>query len=250
MSKKNLRCVFYFLLFATFYGTLVSISWAQGQAENIQPYVETVQKAGQGMTLWEIIRSGGVVMIILGILSLLMMSLVIYLFIRLDSKKLVPEEFSHTLIHQLSEKNFDMAKRLCKQNENITSTIILSGLQRMEEGVETASEAIEVSARKEVTSLWSSLNYLADIAQIAPMLGLLGTVLGMIQAFNTIAFEAAVVKPILLAGGVSKAMVTTAGGLTIAIIAIVFYSFFRFRVQHITNLVETHTHEILEALRS
>ena len=78
------------------------------------------------------------------------------------------------------------------------------------------------------------------------MLGLLGTVLGMIQAFNTIAFDSGVVKPIMLAGGVAKAMITTAGGLTIAILAMIFYSMLRPRAQNITNLLETSASQISE----
>ena len=104
-----------------------------------------------------------------------------------------------------------------------------------------------MAARKEVTSLWTLMNYLSEVAQISPMMGLLGTVLGMIQAFNTIAFDSGVVKPILLAGGVAKAMITTAGGLTIAIAAMIFYSLLRPRAQNITNLLETITTQISES---
>ena len=68
----------------------------------------------------------------------------------------------------------------------------------------------------------------------------------MIQAFNVIAFQTAVVKPILLAGGVSKAMVTTAGGLIIAIPALIFYSYFRGKVQTIANRVETYSTDLIK----
>ena len=71
----------------------------------------------------------------------------------------------------------------------------------------------------------------------------------MIQAFNTIAFDAAVVKPILLAGGVSKAMITTAAGLVVAIICMILYSMIRPRVQDVTNRVQTVASQLLEALR-
>ena len=105
---------------------------------------------------------------------------------------------------------------------------------------------MENCGRKEVATLWQNISYLADIATVAPMVGLLGTVLGMIQAFNVIAFQTAVVKPILLAGGVSKAMVTTAGGLIVAIPIMIFYAYFRGKVQEISSIVESYLTDIIK----
>ena len=96
--------------------------------------------------------------------------------------------------------------------------------------------------------LWQKLSYLADIAAIAPMVGLLGTVLGMIQAFNVIAFQTGAVKPVLLASGISKAMVTTATGLIVAIPAMIFYSFFRGRLQNVTARLENISTELFHLL--
>jgi biopolymer transport protein ExbB len=124
----------------------------------------------------------------------------------------------------------------------------LSGLNRIDSGFLAAKESSEITAKNEVSKLWENISYLSDLSVISPFVGLLGTVLGMIQAFNTIAFQSAVVKPILLAGGVSKAMVTTAGGLTVAIPAVIFYAFFRGRVVRISGAVESLTNEIVDVL--
>ncbi|MDP3920241.1 MAG: MotA/TolQ/ExbB proton channel family protein [Candidatus Omnitrophota bacterium] len=218
--------------------------------DELQSYVETVQQAESGMTLWQVLQSGGIVMVILAGISILMFSLVNVLYMTLDVEKLLPDEFSHTAIDDIRKGKLDHVRRVCTQSDNMMSRIILAGLSRVSKGAEVTKEAVEIEARKEVTGLWNQLSYLSDIAAVAPMLGLLGTVIGMIQAFNTIAFQSAVVKPILLAGGVSKAMVTTAGGMTIAIIAMVFYSYFRFRVQNITGTAETLTAEVMAAFAS
>ena len=105
---------------------------------------------------------------------------------------------------------------------------------------------MENHTKKEIGGMWQNISYLADIATIAPLVGLLGTVLVMIQAFNVIAFQTAVVKPILLAGGVSKAMVTTAGGLIVAIPVMLFYAYFRGKVQDISNVVESYATDIIK----
>ena len=218
--------------------------------DELKSYVESVEQAKEGMTLWQTLQSGGIVMVILAGISVLMFSLVNFLYVTLDTEKLLPDEFSHAAIDDIRKGKLDHVRRVCTQNDNMMSRIMLAGLNKTSKGIEVTREAVEIEARKEVTGLWNQLSYLSDIAAVAPMLGLLGTVIGMIQAFNTIAFQSAVVKPILLAGGVSKAMVTTAGGMTIAIIAMVFYSYFRFRVQNITGVAETLTSEAMDAFAS
>jgi len=213
----------------------------------IQSYVAAVESAETGMTLWQIMGSGGWVMIALAVMSLIMIALVVYLFLRLQPSQLIPVPLSEKLIDQVRKGKDIAARKMCADHENIVSEMIIAGLNQAEKGMRASREAVELSARKQVSGLWAILNYLSDIAAIAPMLGLLGTVIGMIEAFNTIAFQTAVVKPVLLAGGVSKAMVTTASGMIVAIIAMVFYSVFRFRLQNITHAVETFTSEILDA---
>ncbi|HPN72971.1 MAG TPA: MotA/TolQ/ExbB proton channel family protein [Candidatus Omnitrophota bacterium] len=116
--------------------------------------------------------------------------------------------------------------------------VFYAGLSRVSRGPVIVKEAIEDEGKREIDGLWRKLGYLADIAAIAPMVGLLGTVLGMIQAFNVIAFQAGSVKPVLLASGISKAMVTTAGGLIIAVPAMIFYSYFRGIVETVSARLE------------
>lgn len=198
-----------------------------------------------GMSLWQVLQSGGLVMIVLGLVSFLMMALVVFMFLRFRPEKFVPMESSHRIIELIRQKRFDEAEKICAAEESAVSSIAAAGL-KAKGNLTLARESVEMTARKEVSALWTLLNYLSEIAQIAPMLGLLGTVLGMIQAFNTIAFDSGVVKPLMLAGGVAKAMITTAGGLSIAITAMIFYSILRPRAQNITNTLETVSSQIAE----
>lgn len=222
---------------------------AQNPQGNLQPYVNSIEQAEKGMTLWQMIVSGGAVMIILGLLSLLAMTIVVYEFMTLKQDVLTPKKFSEEIIMKLEKKEFKSAGKICKANpKNIIARIVASGLEKMETRPIVSREALENSARKEIGQLWQVLSYLSDIATIAPLLGLLGTVLGMIQAFNVIAVQSSGVKPILLAAGVSKAMITTAAGLIVAIPAMLFYSYFRGKVQEISNSIQTYSTDIIKII--
>lgn len=239
--KKRFSALFFFLNFIFVPGLL----FAQNAEPVLDPYIESVEQAGQGMTLFQVIQSGGWVMLALGVLSVVMLSLVVFLFLRLNLERLIPEESTERVISMIEKKQYPNAQTLCEGDENLIFSMVTAGLNK--ENIDDCKEAIELEARKHTTSLWAPLNYLSDIAQISPMLGLLGTVLGMIQAFNTIAFDAAAVKPLLLAGGVSKAMITSAGGLIIAIIATIFFTVLRTRVETITNVLEARTNQLINA---
>lgn len=233
--------------------TAAGMGWAFSAmaADNnraIKGYVDIVEKGRSGMTVWQIIQAGGWVMVILCFLSLAMVALITYLFLTLRPQKLVPQDMAHDLLRHLRDRKFDTVRRLCIENRNLLSSAVLPGIDKLELGYQQAKESIEIGSKREISKIWQRVGFLSDIVTIAPLIGLLGTVLGMIQAFNTIAFDSGVVKPILLAGGVSKAMITNATGLTIAIVAMGFFSYFRARVQEITNLTEVFVNDTLNAL--
>lgn len=215
---------------------------------DLKPYIESVDQVQKGMTLWQLIKCGGFIMVILAALSILAIAIIIYDFMTLKVQKLAPSNFTEDIIQKLDKKQHKIVEELCKANENMISNIVLAGLSKKSKGALFMKEAIENRARKEITDLWQNLTYLSDIAVIAPLLGLLGTILGMIQAFNVIVVQTAVVKPIMLAGGVSKAMVTTAGGLIVAIPALIFYAYFRGKVQEVSNVIESHCSDIIKIM--
>ncbi len=217
-------------------------------AKEIHQYVSNVENAQVGMSLWQIIRSGGIVMLVLGLMSVGAGALIVYCIIKFKVEKLAPRSLTEKLIEDLEIGQEDAVKSTCKRQESIIGNIILSGLNKKAKGSVSARESMETCARKEIGFLWQTISYLADIASIAPLVGLLGTVIGMIQAFNVIAFQSGVVKPMLLAGGVSKAMVTTAGGLVVAIPVMLFYAYFRGRLQEITNHIEVYSTDAIKLI--
>lgn len=230
-----------FAVISLFYGVLPAFS-----AERIEKYIPDVTAGQTGMTLWQIIKSGGEIMIILAFLSIAGLALIIYYFLMMKQDKLLPRDFLNKTVALVEEKKYDDAITLCKENSNLISNVMLVGLSRVGHEKVVVREAIEDTGRRTVTDLWQKLSYLSDIAAIAPMVGLYGTVVGMIQAFNAIAFQPGAVKPVLLAYGISKAMITTAAGLTIAIPAMIFYSYFRGIVQSITTQFENIASELAQ----
>ena len=113
---------------------------------------------------------------------------------------------------------------------------------------ELLKEFIEGEGGRQASNLQNQAQYLLDIAVIAPMVGLLGTVTGMLQAFNAVALDLARARPMTLAGGVAQALITTIAGLIIGIPAMGFYAYFRSRVARLTALLEQASAEILTLL--
>ena len=196
----------------------------------------------EGMTLWTMVASGGISMIFLGLVSIAAVASVIYHFTHVRAEKLTPADFTENLLFLLEKKEYEKAVSLCRQQENMISAIALKGLQRISRGKTVIEQAIQYEGKKRVEQLWQNLNYLGDIAVVAPMLGLLGTIFGMIQAFNF--FKAGTVHPGVLTQGLAKAMVNTAFGLIIAVPSMIFYSYFRGRISAITSTAESAASEI------
>jgi biopolymer transport protein ExbB len=220
-------------------------------AQTANPLLSGPDQMPTELTLWQTLKAGGGVMIVIGLLSVAAVAIIIYDFMVLNVKKLASRSFFDEVMHKLESRDFAAAKTLCrKENNSIIAKIVLAGIERKNPLDDAASEAMESTARAELTNLWQNINYLSDIVAVAPLLGLLGTVLGMIQAFHAVPLQSASVKTTLLAAGISKAMVTTASGLIVAIPALIAYSYFRGQVQQVTNMIEIYSTDIIKAIRN
>lgn len=229
---------------------LATFALAQNAPEAVKPYIANVEEAKEGMTLWQMIKSGGLVMFILALLSLFTTYLIVYNFMTLKEELIIPKKFTDEVLEMIEEKDTKKLHYLFETQSCLMGEILKDGFKKKGKSSVFIKEDIENALRKRLGKLWQDISYLADVASIAPLIGLLGTVLGMIQAFNVIAFQTAVVKPILLAGGVSKAMVTTAGGLIVAIPAFIFYSYFRARVQTLSDGMETFSGDVIHLIET
>ena len=197
-------------------------------------------------TLWELLVSGGVCMIFLLILSMAAVALVVYHFRSVTPAKLTPPDFIENLLFLLEKKEYEKAVSVCRSQENMISAIALKGLQKMSKGKAVIEEAVQYEGKARIEKLWQNLTYLGDIAVIAPLLGLLGTILGIIEAFGY--FKASSIAPGVLTGGLAKAMVNTVFGLVIAVPSLIFYAFFRGRLSSITTNAERAASEMVHAM--
>ena len=197
-----------------------------------------------GDTLWQLLASGGIPILFLGVLSVAATALVIYHFRSVTLEKLAPIDFIENVMFLIEKKEVDKAIAVCKQQDNLVSAIALKGLQKHSKGKAVVEEVMQNEGKVQIGKIRQNLTYLGDIATIAPMMGLLGTVFGMIEAFNF--FQAGTVHPGVLTQGLAKAMVNTAFGLVIAVPCLFFYAYFRGRIGEITSRAETAASEIAQ----
>jgi biopolymer transport protein ExbB len=193
-----------------------------------------------------LIASGGICVAFLGLLSVLAVAIIIYSFRTLVPQKLTPPEFTDNILFLVEKKEYDKAIAVCRSQENMISAIALKGLLKLSKGKAVAEEAMQTEGKARIDKLWQNLSYLSDLAVVAPMVGLLGTVFGMIDAFNF--FKAGTVHPGVLTQGLAKAMVNTALGLMVAVPCLIFYSYFRGKASAITSAAETAASEIGQSL--
>ncbi len=205
--------------------------------------------AAKTVPFTQVIKEGGWPMGVLGLLSAFATFLVVYFFITLRENLLMPEEFQTEAEDAANTGNIDELSNVCRRYTSAGSNIIGSAAQMMQINPDAdyhvIRSIIEDEGSRQANSLWQRIQYLMDIAIIAPMVGLLGTVLGMIQAFVGLQTDFGAVKPIALASGVSKALVTTAGGLIVGIICMLLYSYFRGHVSRLIAVLEERCNTII-----
>ncbi len=204
----------------------------------------------QVLSLWELIVAGGSSMILQGFLSVVAVAFIIYHFRFVKMEKLLPADFVENLLSLLEKKEYEKAASVCKTQQNMASLMAMSVLPRLAKGSKLAPAQVEslvqVEGRAQIEKLWQNLTYLGDVAVVAPLVGLLGTVIGMINAFHF--FKAGSVHPGVLTQGLAKAMVNTVAGLIVAIICLFFYSYFRGKVSAIISKAEAVASEMAQAL--
>jgi len=177
----------------------------------------------------EIIKAMGIMAYPLIISSIIAIAVIASLFITLTKKKVIPEGIADTA------KKLAMSGKVTHthiqqiHDGSLLGRVLASGLSSIGQPRHVMKENIEESGRHAIHSMDKYMTTLGTIAAIAPLLGLLGTVIGMIDVFSVITAQG-VGSPTELAGGISKALVTTAFGITIAVPALIFHRFFRGRI--------------------
>ena len=203
-------------------------------------------------TLWEVVLSGGPVMIPLGILSVVAVMLVLIYLFTMRRGAVVTKRYMATADALLRKRDYLGLLAISNRHREAVARIMQRTLdfitQHPEATFAEAREIAETEGTRQAAALNQRIAYLADIGTIAPMLGLFGTVLGMIKSFSVVASDIVASRPIMLAEGVSEALVTTAAGLCIGIPAMAAYAFFRGRVQSLIAELEAASTQLIALL--
>lgn len=203
-------------------------------------------------SLWQIAVSGGPVMIPLAALSILAVMLVLVYLVTLRRGAVATARYMQTADALIRKKDYLGLLAVSNRHNEAVARIIQRTLDFLTKNprasIAEAREIAQAEGTRLAGALTQQITYLADIGTIAPMLGLFGTVLGMIKSFTVVASDIAASRPMLLAQGVSEALVTTATGLLVGIPAMAAYSFFRGRVQARISDLEAATTQLMALL--
>ena len=182
-------------------------------------------------TLLDMLKAGGWAMVPLGLLSVATVGFTAYNFILMRRSNFIDDAAVESLDQAVQAMDIAAAQAFCSDNQGPITNTFSAGLEQVQHEKfvpEAVEKAFECAATKELSGAYVIVNYLSIIAALSPMVGLLGTVSGMVKAFNSIAAEG-MGKPELLADNISEALITTATGMAIAIPAMFFFFFFRNR---------------------
>lgn len=200
---------------------------------------EDVVAETEGRSLLELFQLGGLAMYPLLLLSVGGVGLIVYNFIALRPAKILDIETVERVAEKAKAFELDEARAIAEESNSPVSNILSAGLERVSTELfepEAMEKAMEESSQEELAAPFVYINYLSVVATLSPMVGLLGTVSGMVKAFNAIAAQG-VGQPQVLATNISEALVTTATGMIIGIPAMFFYFFFKNRYGRIVSSV-------------
>lgn len=199
--------------------------------------------------MFEIVRAGGWLMLPLVLCSIAAGAIILERLWTLQRKRVLPVDLAAKVWYWVEKEQLDDRHIHALRQSSPLGRILASGLAYRDADREVMKESIEDTGRHVVHELERFLNPLGTIAAISPLLGLLGTVIGMVKVFSAIQAQG-VGNPGVLAGGISEALITTAAGLSIAIPALIGYRYLRGRVDSLVVQMEKEAIKLVEALHS
>lgn len=212
----------------------------------IQPPIESAQATV--MSLWEMAIKGGPMMIPIGICSIIGLAVFAERVLRLTKRSVIPPAFIAGLESKLASNGNDRrdAIEYCVNEGSIVSQVFEAGVRSLDEPTDTVERRIQEAGERAAMRLRVRLRALSVIASVTPLMGLLGTIFGMIQAFQTVATSGeALGNTELLAGGIYEAMVTTAAGLLVAIPALLAHHWIAAKIEGLVVEIDRMTVEFV-----
>ena len=241
MNTSKLRLLPSLIAFALL---AVTAQWMLTQPISAQE-TDTTEEAvvedinGGEKSIIDMFRAGGWAMYPLTLLSIGGFGLIVYNFMAVRPEPILNTSATVQIDKALEELDIEKVKSICQESPSPTTSIIEAGMARVDVNnydPEQVKEAIEESSAEELSGPFVLINYLSVVGSLSPMVGLLGTVSGMVKAFNVIEAEGAGSAQ-ALAGNISEALITTATGMIVGIPAMFFFFFFKNRYGKITSRI-------------
>ena len=204
---------------------------------------------GDSLSIIDLALAGGPVMIPIALLSIAAVYLFVERLLVINKANQDPEAFMGRVKELVLRGDINGAKMLCAQNDTPVARMIEKGIARIGSPLKTIEASIENVAKIELFKLEKNLSTLATIAGATPMIGFLGTVIGMVQAFIAISQEEGSVSPKLLSSGIYTAMITTVAGLLVGIVAYLAYNYLVTRVQKVVHRIEYTSVDFIDLLQ-
>ena len=203
----------------------------------LTPLLATAQEMNvNSLDLHRVFGASPIIYSLLLAMSIASLSIWLYSLLTLRERDMMPQEFTLQIRELLSEKRFDTALAACHENRNLCSSVLASGIAARRHGPQVMMDVVEAEGRRQGQTLWQRISLLNEIAVIAPMLGLLGTVMGIFIGFYDSEHSPDSLASIF--DGFGIAVGTTVAGLVVAIMAMIFYATLRFRGLTLLNNVE------------
>lgn len=208
-----------------------------------------LQSADQSISVFDLAIQGGFIMIPIFLLSIIAIYFFVERLMIINKANQSPEQFMNRVKESVLKGDINGARFLCAQQDSPVSRMIQKGLSRIGSPLKNIEASIENVGKLEIFKLEKNLSVIATVAGVAPMLGFLGTVIGMVEAFIAIAQEEGSVSPKLLSSGIYTAMITTVAGLMVGIMAYLAYNFLVTRVQKVVHKMEYTSIEFIDLLQ-
>ena len=220
--------------------------------ENVQDVITTDEPVEKTLSIIDLLITGGTAGVIVICILFILLFVAIYIYFErlfaIKSASKIDDNFMNQIKDKVSSGNIEAAKILCAQADSPVSRITAKGISRIGNPLEDINTAIENSGRLEVYKLEKNVSVLATIAGAAPMIGFLGTVIGMVLAFHTLATSSGQAEMGTLAEGIYTAMTTTVAGLIVGIIAYMGYNHLVVRTDKVVHSMEANTVDFLDLL--
>jgi biopolymer transport protein ExbB len=215
----------------------------------VQIVTDSAGLTDQSLSLWQLALKGGFMMVPIVLCSFVAVYIFVERYLTINKANQSPDAFMARIREMVQRGDINGAKLLCSQFDSPIARMIEKGVTRIGSPLKNIEASIENVGKLEIFKLERNLSLLATIAGAAPMMGFLGTVIGMVEAFIAIAQEEGSVSPKLLSSGIYTAMITTVAGLVVGIIAYLAYNYLVTRVSKVIHKMEYSSIDFVDLLQ-